>query len=147
MKVYLGIGTNLGNRTANIQQAIDKISKQAGTLLACSSFMETAPWGFHSQHMFLNIVVAIDTLYTPHELLHITQSIEKDMGRTHKTVNSNYTDRVIDIDILLYGEESIQTPDLIIPHPLIMQRDFVYRPLFEIAPETEQLLNLKQLNS
>jgi 2-amino-4-hydroxy-6-hydroxymethyldihydropteridine diphosphokinase len=68
------------------------------------------------------------------------------MGRTHKTVNSNYTDRVIDIDILLYGEESIQTPDLIIPHPLIMQRDFVYRPLFEIAPETEQLLNLKQLN-
>ena len=140
MKTYLGIGTNLGNRTANIDQAVEMIGKQAGTLLACSSYIETAPWGFQSRHPFLNAVVAIDTPHSPHELLRITQSIEREMGRTHKTVNGNYTDRIIDIDILLYGEEVIHTPDLIIPHPLILQRDFVYIPLFEIAPETRQLI-------
>ena len=140
MKAYLGIGTNLGNRTANVDQAIEMISKQAGHLLACSSYIETAPWGFRSANRFLNAVVAIDTPYSPHELLKITQSIEREMGRTHKTVDGNYSDRIIDIDILLYGNEVIHTPDLVIPHPLIRQRDFVYGPLFEIAPETEELL-------
>lgn len=140
MKAYLGIGTNLGNRTANIDQAIEMIGKQAGALLACSSYIETAPWGFQSDNHFLNAVVAVDTQYSPHELLKITQSIEREMGRTHKTVDGNYTDRIIDIDILLYGKEVIHTPDLTIPHPLILQRDFVYIPLFEIAPETRQLL-------
>lgn len=140
MKAYLGIGTNLGNRTANIDQAIEMISKQAGHLLACSSYIETTPWGFQSENHFLNAVVAIDTQHLPHELLKATQSIEKEMGRTHKTVDGNYSDRIIDIDILLYGEETVNTPELTIPHPLIMQRDFVYGPLLEIAPETAQLL-------
>lgn len=140
MKAYLGIGTNLGNRKANVDQAIEMISKQAGHLLACSSYIETAPWGFQSANHFLNAVVSIDTHHTPHELLKITQSIEREMGRTHKTVDGNYSDRIIDIDILLYGEEVIHTPDLTIPHPLILQRDFVYGPLFEIAPETRDFL-------
>ena len=141
MTAYLGLGTNLGtDKAANLRQAVTLLNEQAGRVLACSSFIETEPWGFQSANTFLNAVVAIDTPHTPHELLRITQAIERSMGRTHKTVNANSTDRIIDIDILLYGNEVICDAHLTIPHPLIMQREFVYRPLFEIAPETEQLL-------
>lgn len=141
MTAYLGLGTNLGtDKAANLRQAVKFLSEQAGHVLACSSFIETEPWGFQSVNTFLNAVVAIDTPHTPHELLRITQSIERSMGRTHKTIDANYKDRIIDIDILLYGEETIHDADLTIPHPLIMQREFVYLPLFEIAPEAEQLL-------
>ena len=140
MTAYLGLGTNLGtDKAANLRQAVELLGEQAGHVLACSSFIETEPWGFESTNTFLNAVVAIDTPHTPHALLRITQAIERSMGRTHKTVNANYTDRIIDIDILLYGNEVIRDAHLTIPHPLIMQREFVYRPLFEIAPETEQL--------
>ena len=134
MRTYLGIGTNLGDRAANLHCAVDLINAQAGHVLACSSFMETEPWGFASDNAFLNAVVEVDTPYTPHELLHITQGIERTMGRTHKSINGNYSDRIIDIDILLYGDEIINEPDLTIPHPLMWQRHFVFEPLLEIAP-------------
>lgn len=141
MTAYLGLGSNLGtDKAANLNQAITLINEQAGHVLACSSFIESEPWGFQSANSFVNAVIAIDTPHTPHDLLHITQAIERNMGRTHKTINANYTDRIIDIDILLYGEEVIHDDILTIPHPLIMQREFVYHPLFEIAPETEQIL-------
>lgn len=141
MTAYLGLGSNLGtDKVANLHQAVALINEQAGHILACSSFIESEPWGFQSTNTFVNAVVAIDTPHTPHELLRITQAIERSMGRTHKTVGTNYTDRIIDIDILLYGEEVIDDDVLTIPHPLIMQREFVYLPLFEIAPETEQIL-------
>ena len=134
MKAYLGIGTNLGDRAANLHRAVEMINEQAGHVLACSSFMETEPWGFTSDNAFLNAVVKVDTPHSPYELLHITQNIEREMGRAHKSINGNYTDRIIDIDILLYGDESINEPDLIIPHPMMWQRSFVYEPLWEIAP-------------
>lgn len=134
MKAYLGIGTNLGDRMANLHRVVEMINEQAGHVLACSSFMETEPWGFISDNPFLNAVVEIETSYSPYELLHITQKIEREMGRAHKSINGNYTDRIIDIDILLYGDERINEPDLIIPHPLMWQRSFVYEPLWEIAP-------------
>ena len=141
MTAYLGLGTNLGtNKAANLRQAVELLGEQAGHVLACSSFIETEPWGFESTNTFLNAVVAIDTSHTPHALLRITQAIERSMGRTHKTVDGNYRDRIIDIDILLYDNEIIHDADLTIPHPLILQREFVYRPLFEIAPEVEQFL-------
>lgn len=141
MTAYLGLGSNLGtDKVANLHQAVALINEQAGHILACSSFIESEPWGFQSTNTFVNVVVAIDTPHTPHELLRITQAIERSMGRTHKTVGTNYTDRIIDIDILLYGEEVIDDDVLTIPHPLIMQREFVYLPLFEIAPETEHIL-------
>lgn len=141
MTAYLGLGSNLGtDKAANLNQAITLINEQAGHVLACSSFIESEPWGFQSANSFVNAVIAIDTPHTPHDLLRITQAIERNMGRTHKTINANYTDRIIDIDILLYGEEVIHDDILTIPHPLIMQREFVYHPLFEIAPETEQIL-------
>ena len=134
MKAYLGIGTNLGDRAANLHRAVEMINEQAGHVLACSSFMKTEPWGFTSDNAFLNAVVEVDTPHPPYELLHITQKIEREMGRAHKSINGNYTDRIIDIDILLYGDERINEPDLIIPHPLMWQRNFVYEPLWEIAP-------------
>ena len=134
MIAYLGIGTNLGDRSDNLQSAVNLINEQAGHVLACSSFMETEPWGFSSDNVFLNAVVAIDTQCTPHELLHVTQEIERMMGRMHKSVGGNYADRIIDIDILLYENLTVNDTELTIPHPLIWQRRFVYEPLLEIAP-------------
>ena len=138
MKAYLGIGTNLGDRAANLHCAVEQINEQAGHVLACSSFIETEPWGFASDNAFLNAVVEIDTPHTPHELLRITQTIEREMGRTHKSVGGVYSDRIIDIDILLYEDLVINEPDLTIPHPLMWQRKFVYDPLLEIAPHLKQ---------
>ena len=134
MKAYLGIGTNLGDRAANLHCAVEQINEQAGHVLACSSFIETEPWGFASDNAFLNAVVEIDTPCTPHELLRITQTIEREMGRTHKSIGGVYSDRIIDIDILLYEDLVINEPGLTIPHPLMWQRRFVYEPLLEIAP-------------
>lgn len=138
MIAYLGIGTNLGDRTANLRRAVDRINEQAGHVLACSSFIETEPWGFSSDNAFLNAVVEIDTPYTPHELLHLTQEIERTMGRKHKSVDGVYKDRIIDIDILLYGDLTVNDAQLTIPHPLMWQRRFVYEPLWEIAPHLKQ---------
>ena len=134
MIAYLGIGTNLGDRNANLHSAADMINEQAGHVLACSSFIETEPWGFCSDNVFLNAVVKIETSFTPHELLRVTQDIERAMGRTHKSINGNYSDRIIDIDILLYEDMIVRDAELTIPHPLIWQRSFVYEPLLEIAP-------------
>ena len=134
MQAYLGIGTNLGDRSENLHCAVKKINEQAGRVLACSSFIETEPWGFCSDNVFLNAVVKIDTSLTPHELLRVTQEIERAMGRTHKSVNGNYSDRIIDIDILLYEDMIVRDAELTIPHPLIWKRSFVYEPLLEIAP-------------
>ena len=140
MVTYLGIGTNLGDRTNNLTRAVALINAQVGVVLTCSSFIETAPWGFTSNNHFLNAVLKVDTPFAPDELLRTTQSIEKQLGRDHKTVDGNYTDRVIDIDILLYEDITMNTPELTIPHPYILQRDFVYIPLGEIAPEVLEAL-------
>lgn len=139
MKSYLGLGTNLGDRSANIRCAIDRINEQAGHVLACSSFVETEPWGFVSDNAFLNAVIEIDTSLTPYELLRVTQGIERSMGRTRKSINGNYSDRIIDIDILLYEDVVVGEPELTIPHPLMWQRRFVYEPLLEIAPHLKTL--------
>lgn len=138
MRAYLGIGTNLGDRTANLQCAVDLINEQAGHVLACSSFIETEPWGFSSENAFLNAVLEVDTSLTPHELLRVTQDIERTMGRTHKSINGNYSDRIIDIDILLYENLTISDAELTIPHPLMWQRRFVFEPLLEIAPHLKK---------
>ena len=138
MKAYLGLGTNLGDRRDNLLRAVEHINEQAGHVLACSSFIETEPWGFSSDNAFLNAVIEIDTSLTPHNLLHATQEIERAMGRTHKSLDGMYTDRIIDIDILLYEDLTISDTELTIPHPLIWQRSFVYGPLLEIAPQLKE---------
>lgn len=131
--VYLGLGTNLGNKEANLRTAIHKLQKRIGKQVSLSSFYETAPWGFESDHSFLNAAIGLETSLSPIEILHITQEIEKELGRTKKSVNGSYSDRLIDIDILLYDTLVLQTPELTIPHPLMTERDFVMNPLIEIA--------------
>lgn len=131
--VYLGLGTNLGDKEANLRTAIHKLQERIGKQVSLSSFYETAPWGFESDHSFLNAAIGLETSLSPIEILHITQEIEKELGRTKKSVNGSYSDRLIDIDILLYDTLVLQTPELTIPHPLMTERDFVMNPLIEIA--------------
>lgn len=130
--VYLALGTNLGNRKAIMREAIDNIGKKVGTVMRQSSFYETEPWGFESPNLFLNACICVSTKLAPRQLLEVTQAIERDMGRIEKTVGLQYVDRIIDIDILLYDDLHINEPDLIIPHPLMEEREFVMKPLLEI---------------
>lgn len=134
--VYLGLGTNIGNRKENLTRAIEALSLALGHYTALSSFIETAPWGFNSDNAFLNCTVAFDTELSPHQLLDTTENIERELGRTVKSTGGTYHDRVIDIDILLYGSETVSTERLTIPHPLMHMRDFVLEPLAQIAPHT-----------
>ena len=131
-EVYLGLGTNLGDKAQNLKDAISRISDAVGRILRQSSFIETEPWGFESSNRFLNAVVLCETEKTPREVLLLTQQIERDMGRKQKSVSVGYVDRPIDIDILLYDDLTVDEPDLKIPHPLMHQRDFVMIPLEEI---------------
>lgn len=130
--VYLGLGANLGDREANIREAIRLIGEKIGTVVRQSSLLETEPWGFRSENRFLNGAILVETTKTPREVLTLTQQIERDLGRTRKSVSAGYTDRAIDIDILLYDDLTLDEPDLKIPHPLMQKRDFVMIPLKEI---------------
>lgn len=131
--VYLGLGTNIGNRRGNLVKAAALLAERVGDILALSGFMETEPWGFDSENLFLNAAIKMETPLTPDDLLSATQAIEREMGRDKKS-DGTYHDRVIDIDILLYDNQVIEQPGLIVPHPLMQERLFVMAPLAEIAP-------------
>ena len=111
------------------------IEERVGEITRRSSLYETEPWGYQSEHSYLNSAICVDTELSPRQLLRATQRIEREMGRTQKSIDGHYHDRVIDIDILLYGDETINEPDLKIPHPLMQERDFVMNPLNEIKPK------------
>lgn len=130
--VYLGLGTNLGDKQKNLNDAIRMLGNQVGEVEKVSSVIETEPEGFKSDNLFLNAVVKVRTALSPFELLDITQDVEKSLGRKEKSSNGIYHDRVIDIDILLYDDINISTPRLVIPHPRMTQREFVMTPLAEI---------------
>lgn len=147
-RLYLSLGTNLGNKRENLTRAIGVLSLALGKCIAVSQFIETAPWGFDSENSFLNCVAAFETALAPMQLLDMTESIERGLGRTQKSNNGHYRDRIIDIDILLYGDNIIVNDRLTIPHPLMHKRDFVLEPLAEIAPETQHPVlhkSIKQL--
>ena len=131
---YISLGTNLGDKQANLLRAVSEIEKQIGRKICLSRFYETEPWGYESANTYLNAVICIETSLSPMELLARTQAIEHELGRTHKSANGIYADRLIDIDILLMGDLVMQTEVLTIPHPLMHQRLFVMEPLVEIAP-------------
>ena len=133
-QVFLSIGTNLGNKEENITLALERL-QEIGRVGRRSSLYHTEPWGFSSPNTFCNIAVEIETSMQPLPLLQALQTIERDMGRTAKSTNGTYADRIIDIDILLYDNCVIDTPQLTIPHPLMHQRLFVLEPLCEIAPK------------
>ena len=134
MTIYLGLGTNIGNKEENLARAIEKLSLALGTCTAQSPFIETEPWGFESDNSFLNCCAAFDTALSPMEVLDATERIERELGRNTKSSGGIYHDRIIDIDLLLYGERVINSDRLTIPHPLMHRRDFVLQPLAEIAP-------------
>ena len=132
--IYLGLGTNQGNKEENIRGAIEKLSHLLGTPTAVATIIETEPWGFQSDNSFLNTVVAFKSTLAPEEILKATQEIERRLGRTKKSIDGHYSDRPIDIDILLYGSRVIDSEHLTIPHPLLHKRLFVLQPLAQIAP-------------
>lgn len=132
--VYLGLGSNIGNRKRMIAQAIENINKQVGVVVRQSALYETKPWGFESPNDFINAAICCETELSPRALMRKLQSIEQQMGRVGKTIGEQYQDRVIDIDILLYDDIKVNEPDLKIPHPYMREREFVMIPLKEIFP-------------
>ena len=138
--VTLSLGSNLGSRRENLQRAILALQERAGSVVGCSAFLTTEPWGFESEHPFLNAAVRLATALTPRHLLLVTQEIERELGRTAKSSDGVYHDRVIDIDILTYDDVVLdetfihegRTLTLHIPHPLMKERDFVMVPLRQI---------------
>ena len=147
MLIYFGIGSNLGNRETNLLRAIELLHERVGECVACSSVYRSAPQGFVSENEFANMVAVCQSDYSPEEVLLITQQIEREMGRTEKSVDGVYHNRVIDIDLLqayIGNQESgvehqieYTSETLILPHPRMQERDFVMIPLREV----EAILN------
>jgi len=131
--VFLGIGTNLGNRESNLSEAILKIEEHIGQVLQTSSVYETAPWGFDAENDFLNMAVSVETDHSPAEIMKKITRIESMLGRERN--QDRYSSRIIDIDILLYDDLVLNEDGLKIPHPLIHERKFVLAPLCELAPD------------
>jgi 2-amino-4-hydroxy-6-hydroxymethyldihydropteridine diphosphokinase len=130
--VYLLLGSNLGNRKEILDKAIELINDKIGIITSQSKDYETKPWGVTDQPDFLNLAISIHTNLKPLEILEQTQSIENQLGRVRK---EKWGARLIDIDIMFYGDEIINEPNLKIPHPLMQERDFALIPLAEIAPD------------
>lgn len=143
--MYLGLGSNLGNKEENLRKAISMINEQIGTVVRQSAFFYSEPWGYESDNQFVNAVILVETTLSPHDVLTANQRIEHLLGKTqaHATERPSvlspqpsaltiYHDRPIDIDILLYDDLHMDEPELKIPHPLMEERDFVMIPLNEI---------------
>jgi 2-amino-4-hydroxy-6-hydroxymethyldihydropteridine diphosphokinase len=128
---YLGLGSNIGDREANIRQALDQLQTDDLRLLRLSNRYETEPIGFHDQPWFLNQVAEFETELSPLQMLQRIQAVEKTLGRKREIVNGP---RTIDIDILLFGDVVMKTAELAIPHPRYRERRFVLEPLLELNP-------------
>jgi 2-amino-4-hydroxy-6-hydroxymethyldihydropteridine diphosphokinase len=131
--VYLSLGSNIGNRLAQLQRAIFMLGTQLGPVNKISSVYESKSWGFEGED-FLNICIALDTGATPETILDRLLEIESSMGRKRRE-EAGYVSRNIDIDILYYGQEVVENEDLVIPHPQMQERRFVLKPLSDIAPQ------------
>lgn len=131
-KLYISLGSNLGNKEEMLHRALELINKHIGSVLRTSSFIETKPWGFQSKNNFLNAACLVETNLTPLQCLKETQKIERLLGRTKKSKNGVYHDRPIDLDLLIYDDLEMKTPELTLPHPRMQERDFVMIPLREV---------------
>ncbi|MGB0838007.1 MAG: 2-amino-4-hydroxy-6-hydroxymethyldihydropteridine diphosphokinase [Flavobacteriaceae bacterium] len=131
-RTYLSIGSNRGNRAENIQKSIDLLNLRAGSIKRISSVYQTASWGYNGEP-YLNICVELETNLPPDRYLIELQKIEKELGRDRSNEGDSYADRTIDIDILFFEDEIIFEPNLIVPHPRMLERNFVLVPLNEIA--------------
>ncbi len=133
-KIYLGLGSNQGDREQLMAQAIELLSVALGAPVSLSSTIETEAWGFVSPNPFLNMVACFSADISPLDLLDVTEDVERRLGRKTKSIGGVYSDRPMDIDILLFGNEIISSERLTVPHPRLHERLFVLRPLAEIAP-------------
>ena len=136
-QVFFSLGSNIGNRKQLIREAIALLDERVGRVTRESSLIETAPWGFYSPNKFINACVCCETSLNPRQILAVTQNIEREMGRVGKSKNGEYHDRIIDIDILLSDDFTVDEPDLKIPHLHMKERDFVMGPLREILESEE----------
>jgi 2-amino-4-hydroxy-6-hydroxymethyldihydropteridine diphosphokinase len=141
--VFLLLGTNIGDRLSNLQKATQLIDRKQSKVLKKSSIYKTAAWGKEDQPDFLNQVLEIETGYTPHQLLHEILGIETAMGRIRI---DKWAERIIDIDILLFNNEVIHSPVLIVPHPQLPFRRFTLMPLAEIAPSLIHPVEQKKIS-
>jgi len=130
---YLGLGTNMGDRAANLTSVMKRLAYQYVDIITVSPVYISKPWGYESDNNFYNQVIEIKTGIDAFDLLELAKETEKQMGRTK--IMKAYADRIIDIDILFYGNEIISSRPLIIPHPLLHKRMFVLQPMSDIAPE------------
>jgi 2-amino-4-hydroxy-6-hydroxymethyldihydropteridine diphosphokinase len=131
--IYLSLGSNLGHREQHLEEALRLIQSRIGVAEKISLFYESEPWGYSSENSFCNCCLAVKTTIKPLLLLDQLLGIEKELGRERG--GRGYSDRVIDIDLLLYGALQLDHPRLILPHPAMGDRSFVLVPLAEIAPE------------
>lgn len=132
-KIFISLGSNEGDRVGILEKACELIEQEVGPILKRSSTYETGPWGMERAKPFLNLVIQVTSLHSPHKLLAILLEIERKMGRIRDTGSRIYLPRSIDIDILFYGSEIVDSPELTIPHVYIPERRFVLVPLAEIA--------------
>lgn len=134
-RLFIGLGSNLGDRSALLDEALRLIDERVGHVVRVSSYYETEPWGFQSDNLFLNAAALVITTLSPQHCLKETQHIERQLGRVDKTVDGAFQDRPIDIDLLMYDDLEVNEPDLTLPHPHIEEREFVQIPLQEILDE------------
>jgi len=134
-RIFFGLGSNLGDKEKNIEEAYRRIEERIGKIVSQSAFYVTRPEGFLSENWFVNTVCEVVSDMPVDEVFAITQTIEKQLGRTGKSINGKYADRVIDIDMLMVDDCIIDTPELTVPHPRMHLRRFVLVPFAEIAPD------------
>ena len=139
MLYYLSLGSNLGDRESTLRSALQLIEQRIGSVLRCSSFYYSKPWGFTSANDFCNLCCALETDKKPLDVLRLTQTIERALGRNHKSQDGHYSDRSIDIDLIRVFDDDkkelfMDSPELTLPHRFWQERDFVKTPLAEIMP-------------
>jgi len=144
-QAWIGLGTNLGDKISNLRRAIEELDQKEGKVISRSSVYESQPMGFRSDHLFFNMCIEYETSLSARDLMLFLQDIEEKMGRQKST--ERYTDRLIDMDILLYDSQLINTDDLIVPHPRLHERAFVLYPLAEISPFLVHPLMQKDIQS
>ena len=135
MNYYLNIGSNMGDRRDNLYRAVVALAAKSDGCVV-SSIVESEPWGFESEHGFLNLGMLLSSKLPPHKMLDRIHKIERRLGSTaHRDGNGNYIDRLVDIDIVAVDDMVIDTPDLQVPHVHLAEREFFLRPMMELAPE------------
>ena len=146
MVYYINIGTNLGNREANLAAAINALQLHTGAKAVCSNAVTSPPWGYQSANEFLNMAVAIDSDIAPAHMLALLKRIEDEVGTSvHRNAQGEYCDRIIDLDIMAIDQLTISTPSLTVPHPHLAERIFFVEPFFQLAPQWRHPLTHQSL--